>query len=111
MAIMAIAVKMPRISTMAVKASRAKARGASSASSFFENMGTKAMLNAPSAKKRRNMLGSEKAMRKASATGPAPRKAAMRMSRTKPRTRLTIVHVPTVRNPATRRMGRISGRS
>jgi hypothetical protein len=56
-----------------LKASRAKPCASSPASSFFENIGTKAMLKAPSAKKRRNMLGSEKATLKASATGPAPR--------------------------------------
>jgi hypothetical protein len=71
----------------------------------LENIGTKAVLNAPSAKKRRNMLGSEKATRKASATGPAPMKAAIRMSRTKPRMRLSSVQKPTVTKPETRRMG------
>ena len=40
---------------------------------FLANIGTKARLKAPSAKKRRNMLGSVKAIRKACATGPVPR--------------------------------------
>ena len=52
------------------KASWAKPRASSSASSYLAKIGTKAMLKAPSAKKRRNMLGREKAIRKASATGP-----------------------------------------
>jgi len=95
------------ISTVAspVKASRAKPSASSSPSSFFENIGTKAMLKAPSAKKRRNMLGSEKATRNASATGPAPSVAAIRISRTKPKTRLAIVQRPTVKKPAIRRIG------
>ena len=62
-----------RTPASALKASRAKVCASSPDSSFLLNIGTKAMLKAPSAKKRRNMLGSEKAMRKASATGPAPR--------------------------------------
>ncbi len=53
-------------------ASEAKPRASSPASSRLENSGTKAVLNAPSAKKRRNMLGSENAIRNASATGPDP---------------------------------------
>jgi hypothetical protein len=56
-----------------LKASRAKPAASSPRSSFLAYIGTKAMLKAPSAKNRRNMLGSEKAMRNASATGPAPR--------------------------------------
>ena len=54
-------------------ASRAKPLASSPASSFLANIGTKAMLKAPSAKKRRNMLGSENAIKNASATGPVPR--------------------------------------
>lgn len=43
------------------KASSAKPRGFSPDSSRLENIGTKAVLKAPSAKKRRNMLGRVKA--------------------------------------------------
>ncbi len=53
--------------------------------------GTKAALKAPSAKRLRNRLGSRSATKNASATGPAPRKFAVRTSRTKPITRLTRV--------------------
>ena len=51
------------ISTVAspLSASSAKPCGWSSVSNRLENIGTKAMLKAPSAKKRRNMLGSRKA--------------------------------------------------
>src|SRR3546814_2473688 len=52
------------------------------------NSGTKAALKAPSAKRRRNRLGSRKAAKKASATGLAQTALAIRMSRTKPRMRL-----------------------
>ncbi len=91
----------------AAMASSAKRRAASapSPSSRFENSGMKAMLKAPSAKKRRNMLGSRKATKNASATGPAPRKAAMAMSRRKPSTRLAMVQPPTVAKPRRRRTG------
>jgi hypothetical protein len=41
-------------------------------------------------------LGSLRAIRKASATGPAPRTAAVRISRLKPATRLSSVRPPTV---------------
>src|SRR3546814_17145055 len=41
-------------------------------SSAPENMGTKAVLNAPSAKRRRNRLGKRKAAKKASAAGQVP---------------------------------------
>ena len=61
-----------------------------------ENSGTKAALKAPSANNRRNRLGNLKATKKASATGPAPRNAATRMSRTKPRIRLIRVKPPMV---------------
>ena len=57
-------------------------------------LGTKALLNAPSALSRRNMLGSFSATRKASAAGPAPRKAAKTISRKRPRIRLAVVSTP-----------------
>src|SRR5689334_20719707 len=57
----------------------------------------KAALNAPSAKMARKWLGSRKATKKASATGPAPRIAASMISRAKPVTRETSVKPPTVR--------------
>ena len=84
------------------KASRAKPCGSSPASSLRLNIGTKAVLNAPSAKKRRNMLGSDSATRNASATGPVPSHAAIRMSRTKPLTRETMVQLPTCMKPRIR---------
>ena len=56
-----------------------------------EASGTKAALNAPSANRLRNRFGSRCATKNASATGPAPRIAAVRMSRMKPKTRLTSV--------------------
>src|SRR5262245_55598823 len=56
-----------------------------------------AALKAPSAKMARKWLGSRKATKKASATGPAPRIAASMMSRAKPVTRETSVKPPTVR--------------
>jgi hypothetical protein len=67
---------------------------------FFENIGTKAMLNAPSPKNRRKRFGSERRSRKASASGPVPTSAAIMMSRTNPRMRLSNVQAPTVRNPS-----------
>ena len=51
------------------------------------NTGTKAWLNAPSAKIRRPRLGSIKAMKKASSSGPAPKARARVISRTRPSTR------------------------
>ena len=52
---------------------------------------------APSPNRRRNRLGSFNATKKASAIGPVPSRAAISMSRAKPRTRLTRVQPPTVR--------------
>jgi hypothetical protein len=61
--------------------------------------GTKAALKAPSPNRRRNRLGRRSATKVASAIGPVPSMAAMRMSRTKPRMRLAIVQTPTVKAP------------
>ena len=96
-----IAVAFNTISTKASIeiASLAKTSGLSPDASFFENIGTKAMLKAPSAKNLRNRLGSEKAKTNASATGVAPKAPAMKTSRTKPNTRDTRVQNPTVKNP------------
>jgi hypothetical protein len=66
-------VKKVRITAMPTKASWANSSEPSPPSTFFENMGMKAMLNAPSAKKRRKRLGRENATKNASATGPVPR--------------------------------------
>ncbi len=52
---------------------------------------------APSAKMRRRVLGSLKAVKKASEAALAPRVAAMRISRMSPRQRLTMIHRLTVR--------------
>ena len=59
------------------------------------NIGMKAVLNAPSANKRLNMFGKEKATKKASAVGPVPKKFAISMSLMKPKTLLINVHNPT----------------
>ena len=74
-------------------ASSAKARSAGfpPSASAPEASGTKAALNAPSANRLRNKFGKRWATKNASATGPAPRIAAVRMSRMKPKTRLTSV--------------------
>ena len=71
-----------KISASAESTSSTKARpfiaslpnlsGFSSPSYFLEKIGTNAALKAPSAKKRRNMLGRRKAATKASITGPGP---------------------------------------
>ena len=77
----------------------------------------KAALNAPSPNRRRNRLGSRRATKNASATGPSPSRAAISMSRAKPSTRLAIVQPPTVtmprsiRLPYSSRRGRASSRS
>ncbi len=60
--------------------------------------GTKAELNAPSAKSLRNVFGKRKAALKASATGPVPSAAAMNISRVKPKMRLISVPDATVAN-------------
>ena len=86
-----------KISARTTKASRAKPNGSSPRSNFLENIGTKAMLNAPSAKKRRNKLGRENATTKASATGPVPKNAAIITSRANPSTRDIKVQPPTVK--------------
>ncbi len=59
--------------------------------------GTKAALKAPSPNSRRNRLGNCSATKNASASGPAPSRWAISMSRAKPRTRLAMVQPPTVR--------------
>ena len=62
------------------------------------------MLNAPSAKKRRNILGNANATWKASATGPEPKKAAISMSRRKPMMRDNRVQLLTVKKLASSRI-------
>jgi hypothetical protein len=56
----------------------------------------KAMLKAPSAKNLLNILGSENAIKKASAIGPAPKKAAIKISLKNPKTLEANVQLPTV---------------
>jgi hypothetical protein len=73
MARMAMTENTARKAAMPQNASRAKPWASSPASTFLANIGTKAKLNAPSAKKRRNMFGSDWATTKACATGPSPR--------------------------------------
>ena len=98
MAISASAVKRRSTNRSPASASSAKERAACgpSPSRRLANSGTNAELKAPSANSRRNRLGKRKATKKASATAPVPSTAAIRMSRTKPRARLTMVRPPTV---------------
>ena len=100
MAISAMMVSARITNTRPASASCANARAASlpSPSSFLANSGTNAELKAPSPNSRRNRLGKRNATKKASATAPVPSTAAIRMSRTKPNTRLTMVRPPTVAN-------------
>ena len=72
MKISARALRISSTKASPFSASRAKRSGSSSPSYFFEKIGTKAALKAPSAKNRRNMLGRRKAATKASITGPGP---------------------------------------
>ena len=60
------------------------------------NNGTNAALNAPSANNLRKTLGNCSATKNASVTWPAPRRPAIRISRTNPSTRLPMVQPPTV---------------
>ena len=73
-----------------------KARTRPCFSRIFENKGMNPALNAPSANRRRKKLGNLNATKKASATGLAPKIAAIKMSRTKPSNLLVIVKNPTV---------------
>ncbi len=94
----------PATSTAWTSAANASAAFRPSASSAPANIGTKATVSAPSPVRRRKKFGSLKATKNASATGPAPRIAAIRMSRAKPVTRLTRVKPPTVAMARTRDM-------
>ena len=69
-------------------------------SSRSAKVGTKAAVKAPSAKKRRSMLGIMKAAKKASVAKPAPKRRETTMSRTIPRMRERVVAKP--RMPAAR---------
>lgn len=91
------------------RVSSANLRASSPASTFLANIGTKATLSVPSAKKRRNILGRRKAATKASITGPGPIRLVMNTSRTKPSSRLRRVQPPTVRTEESRRTGFMSG--
>ena len=88
-----------KIITAAASSANRCAAPSPSAASNPENDGTNAALNAPSPNNRRNRFGNRLATKTASAIGPAPSIAAIRISRTKPSTRLAIVHPPTVRMP------------
>ena len=107
MAICTTATKTSSVHNNTLSACSAKARAASfpSVSTSPANRGTKAAAKAPSANRRRNRLGNLKATKNTSATGPAPRMAAIRMSRANPRTRLTMVRPPTVAMERRRTMG------
>ena len=78
--------------------SEAKTEAESSPSEtiFWERIGTKAEVKAPSAKRLRNRLGSLKATKNASAIMPAPKNLAKTMSRMKPVMRLSSVNPPKV---------------
>ena len=65
--------------------------------SFFVKSGTNAKFNAPSAKNLRNIFGRLNAIKKASASGPAPKRAAIVISLIKPRILLARVQTLTVR--------------
>src|SRR3546814_8698150 len=93
-------------STACTSAAKSSAALRPSASRLPANSGTKATVRAPSPVSRRKKFGSLKATQNASATGPAPRIAASRMSRTKPVTRLTRVKPPPVAMARVRDMRR-----
>ena len=61
-----------------------------------ENVVTKAVESAPSAKRSRNMLGARKAVRNASMLREAPKSAAITISRINPSTRLQSTARPTM---------------
>ena len=61
----------------------------------FESIGTNAVFNAPSAKNLRNIFGKAKAIMKASAMMPDPKKEAIRISLRKPKILLKSVQNPT----------------
>src|SRR5690606_3428094 len=82
-------------SQLMMRAARSFAPASPACSSAPENIGTKAVLKAPSANSRRNRLGKRKAAKKASAAGAVPSTAAISASRTKPATRLISVSEPT----------------
>ena len=85
--------------TEKVSAANCRAVIGPSAASIPANSGTKAALNAPSPNSRRNRFGSRSATKNASATGPAPSRAAISESRRKPSIRLARVQPPTVKTP------------
>ena len=62
---------------------------------FSDNKGIKAAENVPSAKNRRKRLGNLKAIKKASAIGPEPKKTANNISRAKPNILLIRVQILT----------------
>jgi len=72
-------------------------------------MGTKAWEKAPSAKSRRNRLGSLKATKKASVMRPAPKARAIRRSRMKPVMRESRVKLLMVASALSRFMQALSG--
>src|SRR5438046_1810883 len=75
---------------------RRHAESSPSVAIFFENVVMNAVESAPSAKRSRNMLGTRKAIRKASRFFPAPKRAAKSTSRIRPRTRLDRIAMPTM---------------
>ena len=80
-----------RSSTASASSAKRRAASLPSFATLPAKSGTKAALKAPSANRLRNILGRRSATKNASETGPAPRKAAINISRTKPSTRLTMV--------------------
>ena len=81
-----------------------------SPSRLLENIGTNAAAKAPSANNRLNKFGNRNATTKASATAPAPKNCATKISRTKPKTRLNIVIEPIADIARTRFMFRVYNR-
>ena len=95
--------KRMRIITESTEDANSRALDFPSSETARPNKGMNAALNAPSAVKLRKKFGSFKATKKASATEPAPNKAAIRTSLRNPRIRLKNVSMLTVaiflRNP------------
>ena len=84
------------VKTEMARAAKSKADCLSSDTSLCDNMGTKAVVKAPSAKRERNKFGNLKDTKKASAIIPAPKKFAKTMSRKKPVNRERSVKPPKV---------------
>src|SRR3989339_536823 len=85
-----------RVNVQKKLCAKAIARARPSSLSTWQKTGIKALDIAPSAERRRNRLGSEKASTKASEYIPVPKAQARTISRSIPKTRLRVVITPTV---------------